>query len=173
MKSALLQFNFYFSKVLCILFKHLQHMSEGLIFSIFFLNTSIFSNHLYCSKAINKVSCTSVCLSLPQKALLRAFPLSFFTSYLLAENQTPSCLFWQAAGGCDCVPTFSLFVIFTVAIRNMSLPLCVSLLRIPVKQHCGHNCSWHLLTKCHYLMPVSYYHLFISVFSYNRVILFL
>jgi len=63
------------------------------------------------------------------------------------------------------------FVTFTVAIRSMRLPLCVSLLRTPVKQHCRHNSSWHLLPKFHYLMSVSNYHLLISVPSYNRVIL--
>lgn len=130
-----------------------------------------FFNHSYSTKAINKVSCTSACLSLPEKALCRAFPLSFFTSSLLAENQMPSCLLWQAVEGYDWAPPFSFFVTFTVVIKTMKLPLCVSFLWIPVKSHCGYNCSWHVLPKFNYLMPVSYYHLFISVSSYNRVIL--
>lgn len=112
--------------------------------------TSIFFNHLYCSKAIYKVSYMS--LFLPGKALLRALPLSFFTSSLLAENQTPSCLIWQAVEGYDWVPPsppMSSFIIFTVVIRNMRLPLCVSLLRILIKNHCGHNRSWRVLIKFH------------------------
>lgn len=62
-----------------------------------------------------------ICLSFStRKSSMQSFPTSFFTSSLLAENQMPSCLLWQAVEGYDWAPPFSFFVTFTVVIKPWS-----------------------------------------------------
>lgn len=110
-------------------------------------------------------SIVSICLFLPEEALPRAFPLSFYTSSVLAEDQTPPCLIWHSAeaeGYDRAPPAFSSIITFTVVIRNVGLSLCffaknsyptVLQAKLFLALNCQHFISWCL----------SYYHILISV----------